>query len=58
MNRSGALVVCALCGAAGGERPPLDWMLSTEEGRTVAYCPSCARDNLRAIEAKLDQAYW
>ncbi len=58
MNQSGNLVVCAWCGTPGGEHPPLDWVLSTEEGRTVAYCPSCARDNLRSIEAKLDQAYW
>jgi hypothetical protein len=58
MNQSATLIVCALCGTVGGERPPLDWVLSTEHGRTVAYCPSCARDNLRAIEAGLDPAYW
>jgi hypothetical protein len=37
---------------------PLDWVLSTEGGRRLAYCASCARENLRAIEAKLDSADW
>jgi hypothetical protein len=38
--------------------PPLGWVTSTENGRRLAYCPRCARDNVRAIESKLDSAWW
>lgn len=29
-----------------------------EDDKTVYMCQSCARANLRAIEAKLPQDYW
>jgi hypothetical protein len=57
MNQSGTLV-CAGCGASGGEQLPLDWVLSSEGGRSEVYCTACARENLRAIEARLDPVYW
>jgi hypothetical protein len=38
---------------------PLTWMLETDPRRgQVWVCESCARRHLRAIESKLDQAWW
>ena len=51
-------VSCARCGAAGGDELPLDWAFGTEHGEQLAYCAQCARENVRAIEARLDAAYW
>ena len=56
-------LVCAWCGAVGpGEDHPgaaLTWTREADRtGRTRAYCPACARDHLRSIEAKLDDRYW
>jgi hypothetical protein len=51
--------VCAYCGvAAPGDTPPLTWSTAVENGRPVVHCEQCARDHLRAIEGKLDQAWW
>ena len=36
----------------------LTWVAANERGRDVHYCPQCARDNLRAIEGKLDREHW
>ncbi|HEX5996436.1 MAG TPA: hypothetical protein VFY84_14955 [Jiangellales bacterium] len=58
MKRHDGPTVCARCGTPAGDQVPLDWVLSTEGGRRLYYCPSCARENLRAIEAKLDSADW
>jgi hypothetical protein len=58
VNQHDETTVCARCGTSAGEQLPLDWVLSTEGGRRLAYCASCARENLRAIEAKLDSADW
>jgi hypothetical protein len=59
------MVTCAECAArpAEGSDPdvvPLGWMLErdTRTGRTTAVCPECARRHSRAIEGKLDQAWW
>jgi hypothetical protein len=58
-------LVCALCGAtldADADEQSgmlaLSWVASRERGRDIRYCPRCARDNLRAIEGKLDGEYW
>jgi hypothetical protein len=52
-------VTCAFCGAtADGPEPPLTWSTATERGRVVLYCERCTRENLRAMESKLDQDYW
>ena len=49
---------CSMCGTSVAE-PPLTWMLETDARRgPVWVCGSCARENLRAIESKLDQAWW
>jgi len=59
------VLVCALCGTtldAGadeqGGMQALAWVASHERGRDIRYCPQCARDNLRAIEGKLDAEFW
>ncbi|MEU1177714.1 hypothetical protein ABZ464_08710 [Streptomyces sp. NPDC005820] len=51
-------VVCALCGTAAGEPPPVTWTCSVENGVRRHFCENCARDNLRAIEGRLDSAWW
>ncbi|HEY5187238.1 MAG TPA: hypothetical protein VIM19_20605 [Actinomycetes bacterium] len=52
-------VTCQLCGAV----PPADaarltWTSSMERGRTVWYCERCSRENLRAIEGRLDSEWF
>jgi hypothetical protein len=44
----------------GDDEVPLGWMLEVDSraGRRVVICPACARENVRAIEGKLDQAWW
>ena len=50
---------CALCGRqAESEDAPLTWATSVEDGRKLLYCDSCARENVRNIEGKLDSVYW
>jgi hypothetical protein len=50
---------CAYCGQqADGHELPLTWMMSVENGRQLVYCEQCARENLRSIESKLDNAWW
>jgi hypothetical protein len=55
------VVVCDMCGEAAPGEPgttPLTWVISVENGHRRVYCESCARDNLRSIEAKLDSEWW
>jgi hypothetical protein len=61
------MVTCSQCGVVApgpdGSDPdivPLGWMLERETptGRTTAVCADCARRHARAIEGKLDQAWW
>ncbi|MDN3026615.1 hypothetical protein [Streptomyces sp. S.PB5] len=50
-------LVCARCGiAADGPRPT--WTCSVENGVRQYFCDTCSRDNLRAIEGRLDSAWW
>jgi hypothetical protein len=37
---------------------PLSWVSSVEDGESKQYCDRCVRDNVRAIEARLDPAWW
>ena len=55
--------VCATCGTI----PPDDdsaalaritWTHGVENGRDVWTCDACSRTHLRAIEGKLDSAWW
>ena len=53
-----ATVSCSMCGLTVAT-PPLTWMLETDARRgPVWVCDTCARTHLRAIESKLDQAWW
>jgi hypothetical protein len=58
-------VRCDWCGAPSGEsQPPLGWVTSVETGDAAraggrrVYCPACAREHVREIEAKLDSNWW
>jgi hypothetical protein len=48
-----APVSCGLCGVTAAEQP-LTWTTSVEGGETRYYCDRCSRDNLRAMEGRLD----
>ncbi|MFJ5775877.1 hypothetical protein [Streptomyces sp. NPDC093094] len=50
-------LVCARCGiSAQGSQPT--WTCSVENGVRRYFCDGCARENLRAIEGRLDSAWW
>ncbi|MFK0289439.1 hypothetical protein ACIQU6_02985 [Streptomyces sp. NPDC090442] len=49
--------VCARCGAVAEGSPPT-WSCSVENGERRYFCDRCARDNIRAIEGRLDSDWW
>jgi hypothetical protein len=52
-------VTCNSCGTVvEGDDVPLGWVVSVEDHLVRRYCDRCARENLRAIEARLDPAWW
>ncbi|MBT2472860.1 hypothetical protein J7E97_34685 [Streptomyces sp. ISL-66] len=51
-------VVCARCGAQSPAGAPPTWTCSVENGTRQYFCVDCARANLRAIESRLDSAWW
>ena len=50
-------VTCAACGVQEPAQP-LTWSTETGHGEQWLLCERCTRDNLRAIEAKLEPEYW
>ncbi|MGW0840808.1 hypothetical protein ACWD26_11685 [Streptomyces sp. NPDC002787] len=50
-------LVCARCGTTAEAPQPL-WACSLENGGRYYFCETCARENLRAIESRLDSAWW
>ncbi|GGS91208.1 hypothetical protein [Streptomyces chromofuscus] len=50
-------VVCARCGAQARVPQPT-WTCSVENGARRYFCDACSRENLRAIEGRLDSAWW
>ncbi|WP_143659064.1 hypothetical protein [Streptomyces sp. SA15] len=50
-------LVCAHCGTPA-EGPPPTWTCSVENGSRQYFCDRCSRENLRAIEGRLDSAWW
>ncbi|UUU31040.1 hypothetical protein JIX56_14630 [Streptomyces sp. CA-210063] len=50
-------LMCAHCGTAAAAPQPL-WSCSVENGGRRYFCGNCARENLRAIESRLDSARW
>ncbi|WP_405869511.1 hypothetical protein [Streptomyces sp. NBC_00005] len=50
-------LVCARC-RARAEGPQLTWTYSVEDGAGRYFCEACSRENLRAIEGRLDSGWW
>ncbi|WP_220278065.1 hypothetical protein [Streptomyces himalayensis] len=50
-------IMCARCGTRA-EVAPLTWTCSVENGTRSYFCDACARTHLRAIEGRLDSAWW
>ncbi|MFE9019762.1 hypothetical protein ACFYNL_14485 [Streptomyces sp. NPDC007808] len=51
------LLVCARCGTRA-ELPQPTWTFSVENGKRHYFCDTCSRENLRAIEGRLDSDWW
>ncbi len=50
-------IMCSRCGTAAEGTPPT-WTCSVENHTRRYFCDECARANLRAIESRLDSAWW
>ncbi|WP_411101992.1 hypothetical protein [Streptomyces sp. cmx-4-9] len=50
--------VCARCGTRAPDGAPPTWTCSVENGSRQFFCVVCARENLRAIESRLDSSWW
>jgi primosomal protein N' len=48
---------CTVCGTVVAERPA-SWSLQVGERGPQWLCEHCTRENLRAIEGKLYEAWW
>ncbi|MEU7426583.1 MULTISPECIES: hypothetical protein [unclassified Streptomyces] len=51
-------LVCARCGAPADGTPSVTWTCSVENGVRQYFCDTCSRENLRAIEGRLDSSWW
>jgi hypothetical protein len=51
-------VTCAFCGTRAPESETLTWTTAVENGRRRAFCDTCSRTHLRAMESKLDSEWW
>jgi predicted RNA-binding Zn-ribbon protein involved in translation (DUF1610 family) len=53
-------ITCVVCGTVADSDAdvPLGWSMSTSDRGKVFTCPQCVRENVRSIEAKLDEAWW
>ena len=52
---------CARCGAtapAPGGGLPEGWSMATSERGLQYLCAACTRENVRSIEARLDEEWW
>jgi hypothetical protein len=47
------MLTCAWCGATA-ENTPLSWTLEITHGRSRYMCDRCSRENLAAIEGRLE----
>jgi hypothetical protein len=53
------VAVCSWCGKVSpAQEAPVTWTFATERERLVYFCEACSRENLRAMEGKLDSEYW
>ncbi|MEV7957402.1 hypothetical protein ACFVZR_09565 [Streptomyces sp. NPDC058316] len=58
-RRDAAEITCALCDTStDSETAPPTWICSVENGRRQYFCEKCARTHIRAIESRLDSAWW
>jgi hypothetical protein len=53
----GEPVTCVVCGTTVDELP-VTWSMQVGERGQQWLCERCARDNIRSIEGKLDEAWW
>ena len=51
------MTTCSGCGSAVPGNPPLTWSSAGPRG-AIWLCERCTRENVRAIEAKLDEEHW
>ena len=51
-------VTCSYCGTQAPVAETLSWTTAVERGRRQAFCVTCSRENLRAMEGKLDSEWW
>ncbi|MFJ8788879.1 hypothetical protein [Streptomyces sp. NPDC102462] len=51
-------LVCARCRTPSAVLRPATWACSVENGVRQYFCDGCSRENLRAIEGRLDSAWW
>lgn len=58
MTEPAAPVACARCGRQVSSPAPLTWSSSRDERGARWVCDTCTRENVRAIEGKLDDAWW
>jgi hypothetical protein len=53
------VLTCDHCGRQEQEGPAtLAWSTAVENGRRRTFCDTCSRENLRAMEGKLDSEFW
>ncbi|MFE5137375.1 hypothetical protein ACFRDV_06810 [Streptomyces fagopyri] len=50
-------IACARCDTPA-DGPQSTWTCSVENGSRHYFCDDCAREHLRAIEGRLDSAWW
>lgn len=51
-------VTCDFCGTRAPGSETLTWTTSMENRRRRVFCDTCSRTHLRALEGKLDSAWW
>lgn len=51
-------VTCDFCGTRAPAGETLTWTTAMEDGRRRSFCDTCSRAHLRAMEGKLDSAWW
>lgn len=53
------MLTCDYCGRTAPEgAETLTWTTAVEQGRRKTFCEECSREHLRAMEGKLDSAWW
>jgi hypothetical protein len=53
------VLTCDFCGRTATEgAETLTWTTAVENGVHKTFCDTCSREHLRAMEGKLDSAWW